>query len=155
MKQRTFSILNLAGCAALAILLIVNWLGNSSLQQRLSDNYKELQKIGDERKLAVDRSAAVQQDLDRMKASLESVNHEVLTLQTELDAKKEELDHSTKDLDVAKKGLEEWQTGVTQRDERIAEMDKLLAQYKAKLDEAVARLNKVAAERKAAASKAQ
>jgi chromosome segregation ATPase len=148
-KPRTFVITNLAGCGVLTVLLIVQWLYNSGLREKLTESYKETARIEEERQTQTARADGLDQDLTNLKTSVESVNREVLSLQTDLDHKKEEADHLRADLDVAKKGLEEWQAGVTQRDERIAEMEKSIGLYKTRLDEAIARLTKAAAERKA------
>jgi chromosome segregation ATPase len=148
-KPRTFVIANLAGCGVLTFLLVVQWLGNSGLREKLTESYKEAARVAEERDTQSARADGLDQDLANLKTSVESVNREVLSLQSDLDHKKEEADHLRIDLDLAKKGLEEWQTGVAQRDARIAEMEKAIGLYKTRLDEAVARLTKAAAERKA------
>ncbi|MDB6076604.1 MAG: hypothetical protein JWO82_351 [Akkermansiaceae bacterium] len=150
MKPRTFAITNLVGCIVLTIVLVMQWLGNSGLETQLTDSYRKVQEVSDDRDAKAARASSLEADVSQLKDSIESLNREVLSLQTDLDHKKEEAEHSKADADVALKGLDEWKAGVEQRDQVIADLQKNLALYKARLESAAASLSKVAAERKAA-----
>lgn len=153
MNGRGLVLVNAAGCLVLALLLILQWHKQRSLDGRIQDLKTSLVAAQDRHAAERERTEVLEREQQMLKESIESLQQAAEAAGKQL-AEREgriaELEAQAAALVARSATLEAqvktWQAAITRRDERIRSLNTDLTSSRRRLDEAIAKL-KAAAER--------
>lgn len=149
---RVLPFVNVAGCLLLAGFIVVQWVGGQALSDELHASKSREIHEKNARLDAEKLSRQLQEDIDGLKASIDSIQLAAAQAEKDLAAKSEEAKGLADLLTKAQEQIKTWEEAVKARDEAIAqrdgklkELNEALVATRKRLDEAVAELKKAGA----------
>ncbi len=147
--SRFLPLLNLVGCLLITGVILAQWLKERGLDTQIGKLNQQLAAAHDERDAEIKRSAALENDIVQLKASIESTVY--ARQQTEAALAKltaETQAHAANAATASQSNQEQaklWETAIAERDTKIRELNAELTSTRRRLDEAIARLKQAGA----------
>jgi peptidoglycan hydrolase CwlO-like protein len=149
---RVLPFVNLAGCLLLAGFIVLQWVGGQALSDELHESRSREIHEKNARLDAEKLSRQLQDDIEGLKASVDSMQLAAAEAEKELAAKSEEVKGLAGLLTQAQEQIKTWEEAVkardeaiVQRDAKLKELNETLVATRKRLDEAVAELKKAGA----------
>ncbi|MFM2171774.1 MAG: hypothetical protein RI957_2003 [Verrucomicrobiota bacterium] len=153
MMSRWLPLLNAVGCAALCIVIAVQWRHNESRRELYRRLQVDAHALQEQRDQALQRVDSLTTDLADLKQSLletQKAADEASRLNKEqaeqLMASNTARDQATAERDALRAQITQWETAIKERDLAIIERNEAIAALRKKLDEAIAQLKKAGAQ---------
>ena len=152
MNPRALPIINFVGCLLLAVVVVIQWRREQSLENDLGRSRAMVVQRDEELTKEKQRADGLARDVRLLKESVESQQQALEQAQGDL-AKRDseatnlqgEVTRLTAEGDAAAKRVAEWQQGLAARDRRIETLEAALKEARARLDEAIAKLKQAGA----------
>jgi chromosome segregation ATPase len=149
---RGLTLLNAAGCVVLALLLILQWHKERTLDGRIQDLKASVVAAQDQHAAARERAALLEREQEMLKESVASLQ-QAAEASGQLLAQREGRIAELETQALALQGqlarqdqqLKTWQAAIAQRDARLRTLNTDLTSARRRLDEAIAKLKAAAA----------
>lgn len=141
MTTRILIVLNLIGCLFLSSIVVVYWKRERGFTQQLERSQRDVVVMSAKLDVSRKEAAALNEDIDALKQSLQSLEEQRAMLQSELIVRQQRLAEVREGLEGQLKAQQaRWEKALAERDERIVELQQQLVEVVKGYDEAVARL---------------